>query len=39
VLWGFPASYVFDGKPPDMKGGELAKRCVCRSAARAALAG
>ena len=36
-LWGFPASYVFDGKPPEMKGGELAKRCDARAAPRRAL--
>jgi hypothetical protein len=35
---GFPASYVFDGKPPDMKGGELAKRCVAVAAAARARA-
>jgi hypothetical protein len=30
-------SYVFDGKPPEMKGGELAKRCAAGGApARAA---
>jgi flap endonuclease-1 len=30
------ASYVFDGKPPEMKGGELAKRCGAVAAAAGA---
>ena len=37
-LWGFPASYVFDGKPPEMKGGELAKRYDACAASRRAAA-
>ena len=30
-------SYVFDGKPPQMKGGELAKRTARRAEAEAGL--
>lgn len=35
---GIKPLYVFDGKPPTMKGGELAKRLERRKEATAALA-
>lgn len=34
---GIKPVYVFDGKPPDMKGGELAKRAERREEAQKAL--
>lgn len=35
---GIKPVYVFDGKPPDMKGGELAKRAAAREEAQKQLA-
>ena len=34
---GIKPCYVFDGKPPEMKGGELAKRAERREEAQKAL--
>lgn len=38
VEQGIKPVYVFDGKPPDMKGGELAKRAERREEAQKQLA-